>query len=333
MISTSDLQDRIYQAQCYGSVEPIEYMVPYPNLGTLVEGQNIKLAKRIWYSPQEITYAELYRQAQQTANWLESKDISNNDRILLVNCPTPEAEILAFGIWTVGAVLVLAGDDDIDGAITATKPKLIIGNGPNPATTIEFTAPRFITAACRELPDKYQVKHKALLGDEALVYWFHGKGVRLSHYNLLVNTNGVHLVIISNDIKSLTVNLPAHSTIWAVLQLLLPIYAGIELNHTTGDIYIGRADQFDKPDFLVTNNPNDTDKNKPPRILVIPENTAVAQVGGTPVLMTEITWVNSDRLLIKGHSVMMGYLDDALNEIVFTTEGLLVDNSGQGNAN
>ncbi|NQT97930.1 MAG: acyl--CoA ligase [Candidatus Marinimicrobia bacterium] len=333
MISTSDLQDRIYQAQCCGSVEPIEYMIPYPNLGTLIEGQNIKLAKRIWYGPQEITYANLLQRIDRTANWLESKNISNNDRILLVNCPSPEAEILAFGIWSVGAVLVLVGDDDIDGAITATKPKLIIGNNPNPAATIEFTAPGFITAACRELSDKYQVKHKALLSDEALVYWFNGKGVRLSHYNLLINTNGVHLTIISNDTKSLTVNLPANSTIWAVLQLLLPIYAGIELNHTAGDIYIGRMDQFDKPDFLVTNNPNNTDKDNPPRILIVPENTAVAQVGGTPVLMTEIKRVNDDRLLIKGHSVMMGYLGDALNELVFTTEGLLINNSGQGNDN
>ena len=39
---SSDLKKRIYQAQCIGNVEPIEHMVPYPNLRSLVDGQNIK---------------------------------------------------------------------------------------------------------------------------------------------------------------------------------------------------------------------------------------------------------------------------------------------------
>ena len=39
---SSDLEKRIYQAQCIGNVEPIEHMVPYPNLRSLVDGQNIK---------------------------------------------------------------------------------------------------------------------------------------------------------------------------------------------------------------------------------------------------------------------------------------------------
>jgi len=39
---TKSLAERIYQAQCLGNVEPIEYMTPYPNLRGLVEGQNVK---------------------------------------------------------------------------------------------------------------------------------------------------------------------------------------------------------------------------------------------------------------------------------------------------
>ena len=34
---SSDLKERIYQAQCLGNVQPIEHMVPYPNLRALVD--------------------------------------------------------------------------------------------------------------------------------------------------------------------------------------------------------------------------------------------------------------------------------------------------------
>ena len=37
-----DIKSKIYQAQCIGNVEPIEYMIPYPSMRSLIEGQNIK---------------------------------------------------------------------------------------------------------------------------------------------------------------------------------------------------------------------------------------------------------------------------------------------------
>ena len=43
----SELKKQIYKAQCIGNVEPIEYMVPYPNLRALIEGQNIKYGKNL----------------------------------------------------------------------------------------------------------------------------------------------------------------------------------------------------------------------------------------------------------------------------------------------
>ena len=51
----SGLHNRIFQAQCFGNVEPIEFMVPYPNIFSLVEGENIKFEKSILYSDISIT--------------------------------------------------------------------------------------------------------------------------------------------------------------------------------------------------------------------------------------------------------------------------------------
>ena len=36
------IKKNIYNAQCIGNVEPIEFMIPYPSMCSLIEGQNIK---------------------------------------------------------------------------------------------------------------------------------------------------------------------------------------------------------------------------------------------------------------------------------------------------
>ena len=74
----TDLQQRIYQAQCLGNVEPIEHMVPYPNLRALVDGQNVKYGKKMVYADLGLTSDKVYRLAQQTANWLISEGISGH---------------------------------------------------------------------------------------------------------------------------------------------------------------------------------------------------------------------------------------------------------------
>ena len=51
----SDLKERIYQAQCLGNVQPIEHMVPYPNLRALVDGQNIKYGEKLVYADNKLT--------------------------------------------------------------------------------------------------------------------------------------------------------------------------------------------------------------------------------------------------------------------------------------
>ena len=95
---SSDLKERIYQAQCLGNVEPIEHMVPYPNLRSLVDGQNVKYGKKMVYDDLGLTSDKIYRMAQQTANWLVSKGIRPQDRILMDQLPFPQNEVLSFGI-------------------------------------------------------------------------------------------------------------------------------------------------------------------------------------------------------------------------------------------
>ena len=78
-----DLKSRIYKAQTVGNVEPIEHMIPYPNLRSLIDGQNIKYGERVVYKDHNLTSNIIYDKAQQIANWLQSKGIQPKNRVLV----------------------------------------------------------------------------------------------------------------------------------------------------------------------------------------------------------------------------------------------------------
>ena len=129
----SELKKQIYKAQCIGNVEPIEYMVPYPNLRALIDGQNIKYGEKMVYADHGLTSDKVYRMAQQTANWLVSLGVSPKDRVLIDKLPFPGPEIIALGAWTLGSSLVLMGDDDREGATRSAQPKLcLLYTSPSP---------------------------------------------------------------------------------------------------------------------------------------------------------------------------------------------------------
>ena len=138
-----ELKERIYNAQCIGNVEPIEYMVPYPNLRALIDGQNIKYGQKMVYAQKSLTSDKLYRMAQQTANWLQSNGAAPKDRVMLETLSFPESEIAALGIWTLGCSLVFSGDEDFKSASDATKPVFTISKETNLLKEISNFAEKF----------------------------------------------------------------------------------------------------------------------------------------------------------------------------------------------
>ena len=57
--------------------------------------------------------------------------------------------------------------------------------------------------------------------------------------------------------------------------------------------------------------------------IICPENTAAISVGSNPIHLTEFDLNKSD-LQIKGHSVMMGYLNQELNKSSFKKDGFFI---------
>ena len=302
---TSDLKERIYKAQCLGNVQPIEHMVPYPNLRALVDGQNIKYGEKLVYAELNLTSDKVYSLAQQTTNWLISMGVSPKDRILVEKLPFPQNEILAFGIWTLGASMVLTSDNNIQEANKETFPTLIVNAKMNYFEKI------------KTFPKHYNPTYKPLLSDEAMVFWNNGKGIKLSHYNLLVNTNGIQHAINLFEDQTFHVNLEPKSMAWVILQTILPLYSGAPLTAKDPDIYLGE----NEGDFLIGFQWEQLEETNPPTLFMLNENTAFISMNKTPIHLTGMNNTNKPTE-ITGHSVMMGYLDDGLNKKVFKNNSL-----------
>ena len=304
---TAKLKDRIYKAQCIGNVEPIEYMVPYPNLRALIDGQNIKYGQKMVYVEQKLTSDKLYRMAQQTANWLQSKGVAPKDRVMLESLSFPWSEIAALGTWTLGCSLVFSGDKDFKGAHQATSPAYVISQETD------------LLSQITSFPEYFNPNVKSLLKDEAVVFWNQKIGYRYSHYNILVNTNGVQHALSLYEDQSFFVKLDPSSMPWIVLQIVLPLYSGAPIDEKKADITIGEKDS----DYNLQFEWLDLSSSKNNALNVCYENTAFISIGKEPIHLTAVDNLMKPRE-INGHSVMMGYVDDESNEKMFTGNALRI---------
>ena len=106
------IEKNIYNAQCIGNIEPIEFMIPYPSICSLIEGQNIKYSKQTIIQKPYLTNLDFYNYIQRTANWLESIGAKPKQPIIIPNLNYPQSEILLYGIWQMGAVAVINANLD-----------------------------------------------------------------------------------------------------------------------------------------------------------------------------------------------------------------------------
>ena len=305
---SSDIKKRIYRAQCIGNVEPIEHMVPYPNLRSLVDGQNIKYGEKMVYADLGLTSDKIYRLAQQTANWLIDKEVKPKDRVLIDKLPFPQTEILAFGIWTLGATIVITGDENLVEAEETIFP----------TKTINIETDYF--EKIKSFPENHDPTFKPLPQQEAMIYWDKGKGIRLSHYNLLVNANGIQHAIDLFENQTYHVNLEPNSTAWIILQAILPLYTGAPLTANNPDMTIG----INKGDYKICFEWDSLEETSPPSLYVCNENTAFLSMNKSPIHLSAFD-NDTNPTKISGHSVMMGYIDNKLNEKAYLKDSLKIN--------
>ena len=80
---------------------------------------------------------------------------------------------------------------------------------------------------------------------------------------------------------------------------------------------------IDKGDFCISFKWDKLKETTPPTLYVCNENTAFLSINKSPIHLTALDNDKNPKI-ISGHSVMMGYLDDQLNEQVFEEDGLKI---------
>ena len=301
------IKKNIYNAQCIGNVEPIEFMIPYPSMRSLIEGQNIKYSKQTIIEKPNITNLDFYNYIQRTANWLESIGAKPKQSIIIPNLEYPQSEILLYGIWQLGAVAVINSYLDHSKIANQLDDPMLLSNKISLFNEI------------KNFPEKYNPKYKPNLSEEALITFETSNGIKLSHYNLLVNANSIQKALNIKSRTKIYCNLEPNTSAWAVFKAILPIYSGCIFDKDNPDLSINTQDG----DYLLRydfKNLKNFSKND---IAICPENTAAISVGPHPIHLTDF-FLNKSNLKIKGHSLMMGYLDQQLNNSSFKKDGFFI---------
>ena len=303
----TSLKTKIYNAQCIGNVEPIEYMTPYPSMRSLVEGQTIKFSNQIMMDESKLTNKEFLSYIQKTSNWLESLGVEPKQRVIIPKLTYPQGEILLYGIWNLGASAVLPSDLSME----EVKKR----SGTNHSITSKIDLFKEIV----HHSDKFEPRYKPLLNNEAILSFEKAAGIRLSHYNLLVNVNGIQKAIRLKSRTRFHCDLLVGSICWVVFQVILPIYCGCIYDDRKPEVTIGLSNN----DYNLRKDIMNIDEFSENDIAICMENTAALSLGKTPLHLSDYD-IKEDYLKIKGHSVMMGYLDDSINETSFDNDGLII---------
>ena len=301
------INKNIYNAQCIGNVEPIEFMIPYPSMRSLIEGQNIKYSKQTIIGKPQLTNLDFYNYIQRTANWLESIGAKPKHPIIIPTLEYPQSEILLYGIWQLGAIAVINANLDHEKIANQLNDPIFISDKTSLFNEI------------KNFSEKYNPKYKPNLSEEALITFETGNGIKLSHYNLLVNANSIQKALNIESRTKIYCNLEPDSSAWAVFKAILPIYSGCTFDNENPDLSISTQDG----DYLLRYDFQKLKKFSKNDIAICPENTAAISVGSNPIHLTDF-YLNKNDLQIKGHSLMMGYLSQELNKSSFKKDGFFI---------
>ncbi len=157
------------------------------------------------------------------------------------------------------------------------------------------------------------------MSDEAVLSFEKESGIRLSHYNLLINVNGIEKAIGLESRTSFHCDLKTGSICWIIFQAILPVHCGLIYNNKNSKLTIGESGK----DYNLRRDLNNLSSFASNDIAICIENTAALSINGKPIHLSDYDMLN-DGIRVRGHSVMMGYLDDEINNVAFENSGLKI---------
>ena len=167
------------------------------------------------------------------------------------------------------------------------------------------------------LDENFKPKFKPLLSDEALIIYKENTGIRLSHYNLLVNVNSIYKVLKYPSQSRISIKIPCDSISWVIFGSILPLYSGYIIDNEKPDFTIG----MNNCDFNIRFDIKNIPLYKRNDIGICEENSGCITFGSKPIHLTNFS-LKKDKIKISGHSVMLGYLDDVKNQNCFFNKSL-----------
>jgi len=272
-----------------------------------MEGQTIKFSDQVIIEKFKITNLGFFSLVQQTSNWLESIGVKPRQRVIIPKLTNSQSEVLLFGVWNLGASAVFSHNLNI------TEVKRSCKN---------VQALKFKTDLFKEIEsfsENFEPKYKPLLSDEAVLTFEKKPGIRLSHYNLLVNVNSVQKAIKLKSRTRFHSDLEVGSTCWVIFQVILPFYCGCIKDKNKSDVTIGLSGS----EYNMRHDLKNIEKFSDNDIGICLENTAALCIGKNPIHLSDYK-ITKKGIKIKGHSVMMGYLEDKINEKIFNKDDLTI---------
>ena len=230
--------------------------------------------------------------------------------VFLPNVPFPYREIILYGIWNLGAIVVISNTGEIPVEPTLNFKNII-------SKDFNFENEFF------NKNKKFNPQFRPNLMDEAMIYFNNNNAFKYSHYNLLVNANGIQKKIKLNRGESVKINIPNTSISWVILQAILPLLTGTSLTYKNPKYLFSLPEQFENPNYIIREKWVNIDSTIPPTIFILPENSGALSINKEPIHLTDYKF-NNNKLELIGHSVMMGYLDKAKNDKCFFNQVLTI---------
>jgi long-chain acyl-CoA synthetase len=254
-LSTADIQEKIWQARTVRGIPPDQYLVTERSIGELLVRQAVTLADKtfLFYhnddtgEESEWTFQQLDRRVNQVANLLRNAyGIQRGDKVATLSYNHPDAVVVCFACWKLGAVATPQNAAEDDNRIA-----FILQNA---RCKVMLTAPEYAArgiklkeqATCLEnvvvmdadyhqrldpLDDKFALPAASMLEDQALLVYTSGttgapKGVMLSQYNLLCDCKSLADCGNVTSAARMMCVLPVHHVNGLCVTIITPLYVG-----------------------------------------------------------------------------------------------------------
>ncbi|MCC7209887.1 MAG: acyl--CoA ligase [Anaerolineae bacterium] len=256
----------IRAARTYLGRRPDDYLVPYRNVGHLLDMRAAESPDKVFLihydaagNRAELTYDAFSRAVNRSANLLRELGVRRGDRVATIAYNHADTVILYFACWKIGATVAPQNVTEDDGRIAfilrssgaviafvredyLERAETIIhgadhGLGaPNVRQIVHMggaARPGYLHYGTEMAlqPDHFTPPEPATLEDESLLVYTSGttgapKGVVLTQYNMLVDARGI------SDWQGITGNqrmmcvLPIHHVNGTIVTLVTPLYVG-----------------------------------------------------------------------------------------------------------